>query len=408
MKFFSLFMVYFIAVLSTYAQDQKGYYITDSGSRVDVYFKPTDFTKPESLEIRKTETEEYHPLLISTIKEYGIEDQFKLVNKTVKADKSRSSSSRYYSNFKEPDWEKTELFLNVLVEGDASLYSGIFNGEKKYFYSVDSKGIKLSQLVYKVYLYGNQIKENNDYLQTLYNEVRCSENNQVNFEALSYSESSLKKVFETYNECNGSQYKTYDNKGSLKIEMHVSGYAGASMNMLSAKTDGGSDSNSSLGFNIGGEIMIVMPTSKLGGFLRMEYANATEIKTLTPFANTDRLVEESVLNAGFLNIVLGPRYFISKNKNKKGLFIDAAFGMNFAFGDLIKNQLATNTAGEHYIASSKTYSLAHNFYISTGVGYAISEKLGIEVRYDTPREVVDYNSNYKYSRLGLNFKYTFK
>ncbi|WP_417351806.1 hypothetical protein [Flavobacterium alkalisoli] len=405
MRFFSLLAIFLIAVVS-YGQDIKGYYITNSDTRIDVYFKPTDFAKTDKIQIRQNETGEYQSLPFLTAKEYGISDQFKFIKRTVKVDKSRSDSQRYYSTFKEAELEKTELFLNVLVEGDASLYSGYFNEEKKYFYSIDSKKIKITQLVHKMYLYGNEVKENKEYQQTLYNEVNCGDSS-VNFGTLSYKESSLKKVFEAYNSCKSSQYKVYDNKGSLKIELLVSGYAGPTMNMLATKTQGGSGNDSSIGFNLGAEAVIVMPAGNLGGFFRLEYAMATELETITPFANTNRLVEQSVLNASFFSAVLGPRYFLSENKNKKGFFIDAGFGMSFAFGDLTKNQLATNAQGEYYTASTQTYNLAHNFYLTAGFGYALSENMGLEVRYDTPREVVDYNSNYKFSKLGLNFKYTF-
>ncbi|WP_417354942.1 outer membrane beta-barrel protein [Flavobacterium sp.] len=402
MKFYVLLVAFFFATVTSYSQENKGYYVTNGDVRINGYFKSDNFSNPNDIEFRKDDSESFEKLELQTIKEYGINNHSRVIKKTVEVDRSRSSSVKFYSNFKDPDWQKETLFLNMIVDGDASLYSCVYNGENKFFYEINSKQIRLNQLVFKKYVFNNNdIKENTTYKQDLYNNARCDDSN-INFSSLNYAENSLKKVFVAYNECHTGNYAVYENKGASKIEFSVSGYAGATFNMLATKTQGGSSDDSCLGFNIGAEVAVIMPSSNLGGFFRLEYAMLSELKTITPSANTHRLEEESKLDVSYFSIVLGPRYYF--NKNKKGFFIDAGFGMGFASGDLVKTQYGT---GEYFVGSLKKYDLAHNFYLSVGFGYALSDKMGVEVRYDTPREVVDYNSNYKFSKLGLNFKYTF-
>ncbi|MEE1898899.1 hypothetical protein V1389_11155 [Flavobacterium rakeshii] len=404
MKFYVLLVAFFFATITSYAQENKGYYVTNGDVRINGYFKSDNFSNPTDLEFKKDNSDTFEKLELQAIKEYGVDNQYRMIKKKVLVDKSKSSSVKYYSNFKDPDWEKETLFLNVVVDGDASLYSCVYNGENKFFYQVDSKQIKLNQLVFKKYVFNNSdIKENNTYKQDLSNNIKCDDSG-INFGSLSYTENALKKVFVAYNKCKGSDYAVYENKGATKIEFYLSAYAGATLNMLATKTEGGSANDNALGFTIGAEAAIVMQSSNLGGFLRLDYTKSSELKTITPDAKTSRLEEESKLDVSCFSVLVGPRYYFNEGLNKKGFYLDAGFGMGFASGELVTTQYGT---GEYYVGSTKTYDLAHNFYLSVGFGYALSDKMGVEVRYDTPREVVDYNSNYKFSKLGMNFKYTF-
>lgn len=405
MKFYVLLVAFFFAAMTSYAQENKGYYVTNGDVRINGYFKSDNFSNPKDIEFRKDDSESFEKLELQAIKEYGINNRCRVIKKTVEVDRSRSSSVKFYSNFKDPDWQKATLFLNVVVDGDASLYSGVFNGENKFFYEIKSKQIRLNQLVFKKYFFNNNnVKENIAYKQDLYNNVRCDDSD-INYNSLSYTESSLKKVFVVYNECYKGDYAVYENKVASKVVLSVSGYAGPTLNMLSTKTQGGSGDDSGFGLNIGAEVVVLTSSGNLGGFLRLEYAIlASELETITPSASTDRLEEESKLDVSYFSIILGPRYYFNEKKSNKGFFLDAGFGMGFASGELVKTRYGT---GEYFVGSITKYDLAHNFYLSAGFGYALSDKMGVEVRYDTPREVVDYNSNYKFSKLGMNFKYRF-
>ncbi|WP_417366332.1 hypothetical protein [Flavobacterium beibuense] len=407
MRCYVLLAAFFFASLFSYAQDNKGYYVTNNDVRVEGYFKSDNFSNPDNLEFKKNTSDNFDQLELQALKEYGVDGQYRMVKMAVKVDKSMSSSVRMYSNYKEPDWQKETLFLNVIVDGDASLYSCVYNGENKFFYQVKSKQIGLNQLVYKKYVFNNSgVKENTAYQQDLYNNVNCEGAN-INFGSVSYTESSLKRVFETYNKCLGSDYAVYENKGASKLTVSFSAFAGGSFSIFkyNGKEVAG-DSDSKLGVNVGTEVEFVMSHTKLGGFARLEYTNVSDGKLVNGVSYTNRITEVTTLDANFLNFTVGPRFYLNELKNKKGLYFDGGVGMSFAFGDMIGTQYTqvNNVPSE---VLREEFSLTSTLFLSAGAGYSINEKLGIDVRYDFPKDLTDKVADYKFSRFALNFKYTF-
>lgn len=402
MRFYTLLTVLFFTLFS-YSQDKKGYYIDNAGNRIDGYFKASDFSDAENLEFRNTPEGNYKHLMSLEIKEYGIGDQLKFVKQKVKIDVSRSSSSRYYSKNKEPQLEEKNIFLNVIVEGEATLYSYLLNDESKFFYNVKSKDSKIHHLVHKKYESGNgTILVNNAYMQELSYNVKCAGDTK-DFSSLSYTENSLKTVFKAYNECLNSTQIVYENKEKIKGEFKYVVFAGASNNFFAMDVEGGQDNDTSLGINLGGEVSYITPYSYFAFFVRADYSTV-DVKTRAVTDYSDRVYYEGTYNGGAISLTLGSRFYFAKKVTPQGLFADAGIGVSMFTGKVQQNSYTTVNF-QPMPASQMALDSATDIFFNVGLGYTINSKFGVDLRYETPRGMADFSS-FKYSKLALNFRYT--
>ena len=104
MRFFTLLSVLLFSFL-LHAQDRRGYYITETGQKIEGYFKDADFEKIQDPQFTTLPGGKYQTLLPSVVKEYGIEGRYKFKTHTVKVDLSQSVSLNTYSTVKEPNFE---------------------------------------------------------------------------------------------------------------------------------------------------------------------------------------------------------------------------------------------------------------------------------------------------------------
>lgn len=402
MRLFLFSLVLFFTVFA-YSQDQQGYFINNAGQRITGYFKPGDFHNPDALEFRDTETGNYKLLSPSEMKEYGIGEEFKFEKHTLKVDLSQSSSTRNYSNNKEPLWEERTLFLNVIVAGDASLYSSLINGETRFFYSLQSKNIKPVQLVKKTYKQGTQILENNAYKQELFVNLKCPDDNVDSFSGINYNKGQLTDVVKKYNECTSNSQKIYTNKGSSEYKTQLTVFAGANMSILTAKSASDKDTEMKPGFNLGIEGALVFPSGKWAVYGRLEMRNVKS-EVQEDLAHTYQTIRTTYeLNNLFLSFFVGPRYYLSQN-----FYADAGVGVNLGFGDMKMKDYGITPLAISEARILKNQTLAMNICGSLGLGYQISNKFGAELRYNTPSEVLasDLSTDVKLSNLSLNLRYT--
>jgi hypothetical protein len=111
------------------------------------------------------------------------------------------------SKIKTAIYKEEEVFLKVLIEGKATLYSF----DDKYFYSKD--GSKIEQLIFKEYLNDySQILKNNRYKQQLWSDLKCSTINMSKVENLEYKKNELISFFIMYNECNNQVFTNFETK----------------------------------------------------------------------------------------------------------------------------------------------------------------------------------------------------
>lgn len=385
------------------SQDNKGYYINDSGQRIDGFFKTSDFFNAETLEFKTSAAEEYQLLSTETVIEYGIGEEYKFEKNTVKIDLSNSQSSRNYSHLKDPAWEKRTVFLNVIVDGNATLYSYNVNGETKYFYSINSKNIKPTQLLYKKYIDGALIKENNAYRQELFTYLKCNNDN-ADFASISYTRNSLARIFEKFNSCTNFEHKVYSNEGSSEHKFSLSAFAGIGMLTLKSKSDYDSDSSSKISPLLGFETVIIMPSGKWAAFARLEFEMLnTDVKDIDK-KNFTSIIGEYNLDAQFINLIFGPRYYFTPK-----IFVDGGLGFSLGIGDLYEYKYSQIASGSESLINEEAKSLGMHFYGNVGIGYIFSESLSVDLRYDTPRNILakEIGTDFKINKVGLALRYKF-
>ena len=118
MKKISLLFLFFFTVSAVAQDDYKGYYITETGERVNGFFEFYDFFKTEKLKFKKSGSGEFTQLP-KDVGENGIDEGRQKFEKHLV--ETEMVGDNTYS--KEPQLSAQTLFLNVLVKGKVSLYS---------------------------------------------------------------------------------------------------------------------------------------------------------------------------------------------------------------------------------------------------------------------------------------------
>jgi hypothetical protein len=393
----STVILFFFTTFFAYSQDQKGYYIISGGQRIDGYFKTSNFFEEQTLQFRDLDGTEYKSIPLANVIEYGINDQYKFQQHLVNVDNSKMSGKNISTQYK-PEYIKRNLFLNVVVQGDASLFSAIYNGETKYFYSVRSKNIQPTQLIYKNYSSDNvTIKQNNSFRQELFEYVKC-ENDGIHSFAISYTKKDLITIFERYNTCHHQQYNIYTNNGSDEVKVKFTVFAGPNLSTLSV-SGSSSETSSKVGVGFGGELAFIMPSKKVALFGRLEFENVNS-QVSSGVSYTNRITEVYTLKANFVSLVLGPRFYITRK-----LFADAGLGIKTGFGDFT-NERFIMVNSQPTLSSKEAIKINADLYFNLGLGYAINDKFGVDARYDISRVVVPGETKIKAGRLGVSLRYT--
>lgn len=410
MKFFTLLTALFIS-MQVFAQDLKGYYITNSDKRIEGSFKPADFNDVVSLQFKPSGQSDYNQLSINDVKEYGVNDnEFKFEKHTVQIDISDVNSNSV-STQKSPEWKTETLFLSVVVDGDSRLYSYTKDYKTKFFISTKNKPGEVSLLVYKKYQTPDGIAENVAFRQQLFNAVKCEGQNIGDFIGTRYDKKELSEAVKNYNKCSGSESVSYYNGFRKRKEIKYTAFVGVSNTYLGITSGfppvSGADSKANYSFGV--EAAYVFPSEKVEFFVQAEYETIS-VKNIDAYDQGYNVITSTYeLDGGAVNVFFGPRFnFLLNEKNK--FFVDAAFGMSFPVGLEIKRSTLIKTGtGFEYEGDSDRFDAQTSFCAHLGVGYVFNDKFGLSLRYETSRDMLDdATSPYKtdVTRLGLNLRYT--
>lgn len=303
------------------------------------------------------------------------------------------------STDKSPIFKEEKLFLKVLLNGNATLFSYQDQGLTRFFYKVDSSA--LDQLVYKKYLGSdNSIMENNMYKQQLWNSLKCENVSNFTVENLKYSKKELSQFFEGYNVCNGNVFVNYE-QGQKKSLINLSLRPGLSLSSLSLDNSYSDNEN-----------------AEFDGGLYFRYA--IEAEFFLPFNNDSWsfLLEPSCLfytsqkNTKFHNInvdyssyelPIGIRYHLFLNDKSK-FFINGSYvvvlgtGSTMTFEDGVILDLESGNKLEIFPGNNFALGLGYN-----------KNNASLEMRYGHNRELfTNYSGvwNSTYSSISLIFGYT--
>lgn len=327
--FCAIFLLLLLFSVQSFSQIkyEKGYYIDTNGNRTNCLIRNTDWrTNPSSFRIRQTEQAADQKRTIDDVIEFGIDGIVKFLRADVEIDQS-SDVVNDMSTEQDPLYKKKRIFLNVLVEGEASLYKYIDGDSKRFFYSLH-RGL-IEQLIYKRYITDNVILTNNTYRKQLWENVQCRFANISTVEKLKYKESDLRDYFLAYNRCKGKPVLDL-NKRQERDRFRLKLALGVNRSTLSVEnalfTTRNATFDPQYGFRMGMELEYVLPFNKNKWGLLLEssyqYFNGEEV-----------LPNETVkLNFKSLEFPLGLRYYAFLSDKAK-LFFNAhyipSYSLNF-------------------------------------------------------------------------------
>ena len=251
---------------------EKGYFIDNTGTRTECFIKnldwrnnPADFVYKDQMESADLKAGN-----IANVAEFGIDDVSKYKRFTVKIERSQSALATLGKS-KTPLFKMETLFLRFLVNGDANLYVYSDENLTKYFY--DTPQTPIEQLVRIKYIqseteinsYNESVRENNQFRQQLFNNVRCDKINEKGIENIRYDKNDLINHFTTYNSCGANAVVNFDEKVKRKsyaLRITPGVYmASLSINDPATFYNVGTDVNKTI-FKIGFEGEYILPFNK--------------------------------------------------------------------------------------------------------------------------------------------------
>lgn len=306
---------------------ESGYYIDTLGVKVNCLIRNADWREnPTYFRWKSNENSSEQRKTIQEVKEFGIAGVVKFLRAEVEVDQS-SDVVNDMSYEHDPVNKIKMIFLRVLIEGEASLYSYIDGDSKRYFYSLNNGVIE--QLVYKRYITDNVILTNNGFQKQLWDNVRCKNTNISTVQHMKYTEVQLRNYILAYNRCIGKPVMSMYNKSEREV-FRVKAIAGINRSSLTVENALFSTRNAAfepqIGARLGMELEYILPFNKNKWGVLLE-------SSFQYFKGKDVLVNETArINFKSIEFPLGLRYYTYLSKQFQ-LFFNAhyipSYSVNF-------------------------------------------------------------------------------
>lgn len=384
---------------------ESGYFITQDNQKTNCLIENLDWQNtPTSFRYQLPENQNIVTMDLKTVKEFAITGQSKYIKAVVKIDRS-SKRIENMSTEENPVFKEETLFLKVLIEGKASLYSYIDGHLTRFFYKTDHSEIK--QLVYKNYLIdGNSsIAENNSFRRQLFVDLKCETLLQREYEHLSYNNKALMKFFIKYNTCsdtNFTQFVTKEKRDLFNLTVRPR------LNMTSLSTSNSQTNDFSFkfgnqtNFSAGLEAEFILPFNKNKWAIIVEPTYQYYKGKAT--RETSNLVGgeiKATIDYKSIELPIGVRhYFFLKNDAK--IFVNASFLIDFNLDSKMKLARKDDVPFTTLDVSSLGSA-------AFGIGGKLHDKYSIEIRYITPRTILkEYLAwDSSFATTSLIFGYSF-
>jgi len=406
--FLILFLTSFLFQLSAQNSFEEGYFIKNDGTRISCLIKNEKWNfNPSSFKYKLDKEKSSNTLTIENTKEVGINERYKFIRATVNVDHTLDDVNELKTGAK-PNFKEETIFLNVLVEGQANLYSYYTNNFRRYFYNKNSENIE--PLIYKEYLNANQqIAFNREFRTQLWNNLKCESIAFDKIQELKYTKNALGSFFIEYNTCNAAQVSNYlklrKSSNNLNLKLRL-GVLLSEVNIDSYNNYPSDITNKYTRFRYGieGEYFLPVKDRRLSLSTEVSYNKYTilgevEYQPFISSSTQDTLYRERQfdLKYQFLEVPLNLRYYHTINSQNK-LF----FTTSFVFEVDIKSVFSDGGAIEDFIRSNNGFGV--------GVGYTYNNKVSIEYKYNfirisDPLYGVSASVNYKsnFITIGYNF-----
>jgi hypothetical protein len=373
---------------------EKGYLVTKDNQRKDCLIKNEEWkNNPSEFTYKLNETASPTIGDLKTVQEFSITNTCKYVNANVKID-LQTKPEVGAKNEVIPVWTRERLFLKVLLEGKAKLYSYEAGKLKRYFYSLNDTSI--IQLTYlEAYVNGNSnLIKNTSYQQQLWSGVKAPMATMNSIKAIGYNEKDLTAYFKEYNsnfggsttELTQTKRKSYFN---LKLAPGLNS-SGVEMNTVVSSQNESSlvKFDNQMNFRMGLEAELILPFNKYHWGILFEptyqsYSGEAQGK-----------YGLSTIDYQAIEFPIGLRYYFPISENTRiflngfvipGFSIDMSSGISYYYFDANK-------------ANIKTVDVESGSSTSLGAGVEY-KRFCLETRYYTtrnllsnhPKEYADYN-----------------
>jgi hypothetical protein len=401
-------LLLFIAIISFTGYSQisfeKGYFINNSGQKIDCLIKNIDWrNNPTNFKYKTSENSEPIDADITSVNEFGIQNKFKYIRKKVKIDKS-SNNINNLSHDENPIFVEEIIFLKVLVESQASLYLYENDGIQRFFYNKNnSKDIE--QLVYKKYFFSDdEVGTNTLFRNQLWNDLKCPTIGMDKLEQLEYKKGILIDFFIDFNKCNDLDFQNHDGKEkkdlfNLTLRTHIKNSSLSIQNISFDAPFMDFENKSGLGFGVEAEFILPYNKNKWAISIEPTYQNFKSEKiSYSNHVSGGKL--KGTVDYSSIELPTSLRYYLFLNKNSK-FFINASYIFDFNLKSSIVFKRADN---------SNLYSLdiKSRNNLGFGIGYKLKDKYGLEMRYQTGRNILGnyvlWKSNY--NTLSIIFGYS--
>lgn len=381
----------FTHLLFSQSTFEKGYFIMSNGEKVDCLIKNKELnSSPEIIKYKLSKEDDVNTIETSKISEFTIYDLVKFKSINSKMDNSDTNDINLVP--------KT-IFAQIIVEGEATLYSYRDNDGLHYFYNVGNS--EINELIQKEYIENGITKYNNDYLVKLNTDVRCTET--TDFTRVKLNEKELKKYFINYNSCKNSELKFV--KASNKIKLGLNVFAGINSSRLTLNKvipnqfldDLKFENKISPTFGIEGEAYLPINNYKFSIISGVTY------RSYDSSIKSEDADENFEIQYTSLELNLGVRHYMYLNEKSK-LFVEANVVKDFLINE--KSVLEFDPVSGIQNTGDADNILNPEANISFGFGY-IYNNFGIKFKYFTSREMftpVVYASKFDNIALHLTYK----
>lgn len=404
-KQLSVFVACTLLSLCSYSQIvfEDGYFIDESDQKINCMIRNVDWkNNPREFEYKVPSNYLVQKGGIRSVKEFGVNNESKYVRARVLIDRSGDELKNIRSG-KNPVFQEEILFLKVLVEGKASLYTYLDGNLVRFFYNID--GSEIRQLVYKRYLLESTIAQNNSFRQQLFVDLKCPGLTLRDFESADYNSKNLRKLFVHFNECSSSTQVQYasDQKQDL-FDLTIRPGLNLSRLLIENRSDDSYNTvfGNATGLRFGVETEFVLPFNKNKWSITAEPTfQYYRSETTTELDGMPLLVLIARANYQSIELPVGLRHYFYLNENSK-IFINAAYIFDFSINSSIKF-LRSN--GSTY----KELEITPRRNLALGAGYKIKDTFSFELRYQTGRnlfsEYLYWHSDYSTFSVVLGYSF---
>lgn len=408
-KHILLLFTIFSAITFAQGNFEKGYFITNSNDTITCFIKNIDWrNNPTEFDYYINSTSNIETNSIANVKEFSLGTMLKYVRDTVLIDRSSFQVDKL-SKTRAPDLNKEVLFLKVIVEGKANLYSYTDMPIIRYFYSSDSK-TSIEPLIYKEYQMENlDIGVNNQFIQQLSFNLKCSGIKQSEYENLKYKKGDLEELFIKYNTCDSKVASTSKQKTSKVYKrksttdwFDLALTLGASNQTFSiSATDNQfeeTEFDSEIGIKIGLEAEIKFPYNN-GRWSFIVSPNYSAYSTIGEVYRSETVNAQFDLDYKILEIPVGIRHYFMRDSEKFRVYANVFYAIIVDMGSEVILEYATTNPPE----------VRSNGDFLGGLGVAYNNAFSAELRGSIGRQVLgeyrNYDTNYQYVALILGYKF---